>query len=63
MFLIDKLTRLRYKEGTLITHDVNEFQGNIHQLYSMKIAFEDEVRALLLLGSLEDLPNEASEEI
>jgi hypothetical protein len=29
----------------------------------MKIAFEDEVRALLLLGSLEDLPNEASEEI
>ena len=30
------------------------FQGIINQLSSMGISFEDEVRALLLLGSLSD---------
>jgi hypothetical protein len=54
MFLIKKLMHLRYKEGTLIADHVNEFQGIINQLSSMGIIFEDEVRALLLLGSLSD---------
>ena len=54
MFLIKKLMRLRYKEGTPIADHVNEFQGIINQLSSMGITFEDEVRALLLLGSLPD---------
>jgi hypothetical protein len=44
----------RYKEGTPIADRVNEFRGIINQLYSMGITFEDEVRALLLLGSLPD---------
>ena len=32
----------------------NAFQGIINQLSSIGISFEDEVRALLLLGSLPD---------
>ena len=55
MFLIKKLICLRYKEGTPIADHVNEFQGIINQLSSMGITFEDEVRALLLLGSLPTL--------
>jgi hypothetical protein len=54
IFLIKKLMRLRYKEGTQVADHVNEFQGIINQLSSMGITFEDEVRALLLLGSLPD---------
>jgi hypothetical protein len=54
MFLIKKLMRLRYKEGTPIADHLNEFQGIINQLSSMGITFEDEVKALLLLGSLPD---------
>ena len=54
MFLIKQLMCLRYKEGTLIADHVNTFQGIINQLSSMGITFEDEVRALLLLGSLPD---------
>ena len=54
MFLIKKLMRLRYKEGTPIADHVNEFQGIINQLSSMGITFEDEAKALLLLGSLPD---------
>jgi hypothetical protein len=39
MFLIKKLIRLRYKEGTPIEDHVNEFQGIINQLSSMGITF------------------------
>jgi hypothetical protein len=45
---------MRYKERTLIADHVNEFHGIINQLSSLGITFEDEVRALLLLGSLPD---------
>jgi hypothetical protein len=45
---------LRYKEGIPIANHVNEFQGILNQLSSMGITFEDEVRALLLLGSIPD---------
>jgi hypothetical protein len=54
MFLIKKLMHLRYKKGTPIAFHVNEFQGIINQLSSMVIIFEDEVRVMLLLGSLPD---------
>ena len=37
-----------------MANHVNAFQGIINQLSSMGISFEDEVRALLLLGSLSD---------
>lgn len=54
MFLIKQLMCLRYKEDILIADHVNTFQGIINQFSSMEITFEDEVRALLLLGSLSD---------
>jgi transposase InsO family protein len=54
MFLIKQLMHLRYKEGTPVADHVSAFQGIINQLSSMGITFEDEVRALLLLGSFPD---------
>jgi hypothetical protein len=54
MLFIKKLWCLRYKEGTPIVDHVNEFHGIINQLSSVGITFEDEDRALLLLGSLPD---------
>ena len=54
MFLIKQLMNLRYREGAPVADHVKAFQGIINQLSSMGISFEDEVRALLLLGSLPD---------
>ena len=54
MFLIKQLMHLRYRDDTSVADHVNAFQGIINQLSSMGIAFDDEVRALLLLGSLSD---------
>ena len=54
MFLIKQLMNLRYRESALVTDHVNAFQGIINQLSLLGISFEDEVRALLLLGSLPD---------
>lgn len=39
-------------EGTSIVKHVNEFNLTMSQLDSVKISFEDEVRALILLSSL-----------
>jgi mannose/fructose/N-acetylgalactosamine-specific phosphotransferase system component IID len=44
-----------YKEGTQIVDHVNEFQGIINHISLMGITFEDEVGAVLLLGSLHDV--------
>jgi hypothetical protein len=52
MFLIKQLMNLRYREGAPVADHVNAFQGIINQLSSVGVSFEDEVRALLLLGSL-----------
>ena len=52
MFLINQLMNLRYQKGAPVADHVNAFQDIINQLSSMEISFEDEVRALLLLGSL-----------
>ena len=52
MYLIRQLMYLRYHDGTRMADHVNAFQGIINQLSSMSITFDDEVRALLLLGSL-----------
>lgn len=54
MLLLKQLMNSRYKEGTPGADHVNAFQGTINQFSSMGISFEDEVRALLLLGSLSD---------
>jgi hypothetical protein len=54
MFLIKQLMNLRYRAGSLVADHVSAFQDIINQLSSMGITFEDEFRALLLLGSLLD---------
>jgi hypothetical protein len=54
MFLIKQLMNLRYREGAPMADHVNAFQDIINQLSAMEISFEDEVRALLLFGSLPD---------
>jgi hypothetical protein len=54
MLLIKKLMHLRYKEGSPIADHVKEVHGIINKQSSMGITFEDEVRALPLLGSLPD---------
>ena len=54
MFLIKQLMNLKYRKGAPVADHVNALQGIINQLSSMGISFEDEVRALLLLGSLSD---------
>ena len=54
LYLIKKLMNLKYKEGSPITDHLNEMQGIINQLASMKISFEEEVQALWLLGTLPD---------
>jgi ABC-type uncharacterized transport system YnjBCD substrate-binding protein len=54
MFLIKQLMNMLHREGAPVADHVNAFQGIINQLSSMGITFEDEVRSLLLLGSLPD---------
>ncbi len=52
MFLIKKLMHMRYSDGTSMTDHLSSFQGVVNELTGMGITFEEEVRALLLLGSL-----------
>ena len=52
MLLIKKLMHLRYNDGTPMTNHLSSFQGVVNKLISMGINFEEEVQALLLLGSL-----------
>jgi gag-polypeptide of LTR copia-type len=53
-FLIRKLVNLKFREGTSVADHLNEFQSLINQLSAMKMTLEDELQALLLLGSLAD---------
>jgi gag-polypeptide of LTR copia-type len=53
-FLIRKLVNLKFREGTNVAEHLNEFQSLINQLSAMKMTLEDELQALLLLGSLPD---------
>lgn len=53
-FLMKNLMYLKYEERTPITDHMNEFQGIVKQLSSMKIVFDGEMQGLLLLGSLLD---------
>ena len=54
MLLIKRLMQLRHPDGSPVADHVKKFQGIINELASMGITFEDEVRALLLLGFLPD---------
>ena len=51
-FLFRKLVNSKYKEGTPIAEHLNEIKSIVNQLAAMKITFDDELQALLLLSSL-----------
>ena len=51
-FLFRKLVNSKYKEGTPIVEHLNEIKSIVNQLATMKITFDDELQALLLLSSL-----------
>ena len=53
-FLIKKLVNMKYREGVKVTEHLNNFQSVINQLATMNMKIEDEMQALLLLGSLPD---------
>ena len=52
IFLFRKLVNSKYKEGTSIAEHLNEIKSIVNQLTAMKITFDDELQALLLLSSL-----------
>ena len=49
-----RLAKLEYRDGSSVIEHLNVFQCHINQLSAMKIKFEDEVQALLLLSSMPD---------
>ncbi|KAM1149991.1 hypothetical protein ACFX2B_030215 [Malus domestica] len=53
-FLIKELVNVKYKDGLSLAEHLNNFQNIINQLATMKMTIEDELQALLLLGSLPD---------
>jgi hypothetical protein len=52
--MIKRLAKLEYRDGSSVIEHWNVFQCHINQLSTMKINFEDEVQALLLLSSMPD---------
>ena len=54
VYLMKKLFNMKMNEGSSVQDHVNEFNTITNQLTSVKIEFEDEVRALLILCSLPD---------
>ena len=46
--------RMNYQDGSSMDEHLNAFQGLINQIVILEILIEDEVLALLLLGSLLD---------
>ena len=52
MFLMKKLFHLKMDEGAGVAAHVNEFNTIVNQRTSVKIEFDNEVRALILLASL-----------
>ena len=53
-FLFRKLVNSKYKEGAPIAEHLNEIKNIVNQLAAMKITFDDELQALLLLSSLSE---------
>ena len=47
-----KIVRLRYQDGLSMVEHLNAFQGLINQTPCLEVPLDDEVLALLLLGSL-----------
>ena len=55
IFLINKMVRLKYHDGSRMTDHLNNFQGIMNQLSTMGIKFDEEIQGLLLLGSHQTL--------
>ena len=53
-FLVRKLVQLRLEEEKSVAEHLNEFQDVINQLANMKVNFDDELQALLLMSSLSE---------
>ncbi|KAL6218131.1 hypothetical protein ACLB2K_011348 [Fragaria x ananassa] len=53
-FLIKKLVDMKYCEGVRVTEHLKNFQSTFNQLTTMGMTIDDELQALLLLGSLPD---------
>ncbi|KAL6125105.1 hypothetical protein ACLB2K_077613 [Fragaria x ananassa] len=53
-FRIKELVNMKYREGVRVTEHLNNFQSTSNQLTTMGMTIDDELQALLLLGSLPD---------
>lgn len=53
-FLFRKLVNLKYKDGGSVAEHLNDMKNIVNQLASMKIVFDDELQALMLLSSLHE---------
>jgi hypothetical protein len=45
---------LKYKDGRSVTEHLSNFQGLLNDLFTMKLALDDEMQALLVLSFLPD---------
>jgi hypothetical protein len=52
VFLMKRLFNMKMSEGGFVADHLNEFNMVTNQLSSVKVEFDDEVRALLILFSL-----------
>ena len=52
VFLMKRLFNMKMSEGGSVADHLNEFNMVTNQLSSVKVDFDDEVRALLILWSL-----------
>ncbi|GAB2302689.1 hypothetical protein Dimus_039387 [Dionaea muscipula] len=52
MMLINQLMTIKYQDDKPITDHLNTYQGIVNQLEGMGISFGDEVKGLVLLGTL-----------
>jgi hypothetical protein len=52
VFLMKRLSNMKMSEGGSVADHLNEFNTVTNQLSSVKVDFDDEVRALLILCSL-----------
>ena len=57
VFLIKRLFNMKMSKGGSVVDHLNEFDKLTGQLSSLKVTFDDEVRALLILCSLPESSN------
>jgi hypothetical protein len=50
--VINRLVKLEYRDGSSVIEHLNFFQCYVNQVSTVKMNFEDEVQALLLLSSM-----------